>query len=355
MSDEYFNESMLDMYIFETTQNIEQLETAILSSEKSSCYTPNSINEIFRIMHTIKGSSAMMLYNNIASLAHSIEDLFYYLREQKSHDADCSTISDLVLEGVDFIKVELQKIKNGDSVDGDCSILIQKNKEFLTMLKQENPSDCEIEGPDSDVKQQYYIAPGKTVSHSGNFFKATIYFEEGCEMENIRAYSIAHNIREFSEEVFYLPQDIIDNDDSVYVIREQGFKVYLRTDKSYDEVKELFMYTIFLKDLELIQLENDEEFRQFERFSKTAIVESPIKVPLLQPQGNKEQIDREATSSVAQSIISVNVNKLDKLMDLVGEMVIAEAMVTQNPEVKSLELENFKKASRQLHKITPPR
>ena len=51
-------------------------------------------------------------------------------------------------------------------------------------------------------------------------------------------------------------------------------------------------------------------------------------------------------------MISVSVEKLDKLMDLVGEMVISEAMVVQNPDLKGLELENFYKAARQLEKIT---
>ncbi|WP_330590727.1 Hpt domain-containing protein [Lacrimispora defluvii] len=77
MDNSYSNESMLDMYIYETAQNIEQLETFVLSSEKASCFTPDAVNEIFRVMHTIKGSSAMMMYDNIASLAHAIEDLFY--------------------------------------------------------------------------------------------------------------------------------------------------------------------------------------------------------------------------------------------------------------------------------------
>jgi two-component system chemotaxis sensor kinase CheA len=54
----------------------------------------------------------------------------------------------------------------------------------------------------------------------------------------------------------------------------------------------------------------------------------------------------------AQTIISVSVVKLDKLMDLVGEMVIAEAMVIQNPDLKNLQLDNFIKAARQLNKIT---
>ena len=86
---------MLDMYIFETSQNIEQLEQTILSSEKSNGYTQEAINEIFRLMHTIKGSSAMMLFNNISTLAHTIEDLFFFLREQQPLNIDSSSLSDL--------------------------------------------------------------------------------------------------------------------------------------------------------------------------------------------------------------------------------------------------------------------
>ena len=68
---EYINEPMLDMFIFESTQLIEQLEQIIITGEKSNRYAPEDINEVFIIMHTIKGSSAMMLFDNISSLAHT--------------------------------------------------------------------------------------------------------------------------------------------------------------------------------------------------------------------------------------------------------------------------------------------
>ena len=57
-------------------------------------------------------------------------------------------------------------------------------------------------------------------------------------------------------------------------------------------------------------------------------------------------------NTVQSSMISVHVTKLDKMMDIVGELVIAEAMVTQNPDLKGLDLDNFHKASRQLRKIS---
>ncbi|HBR32341.1 MAG TPA: hypothetical protein DD733_09690, partial [Clostridiales bacterium] len=51
-------DSLLEMFIFETLQNTEQLEQIILDTEKEDGFSNNAINEIFRIMHTIKGSAA---------------------------------------------------------------------------------------------------------------------------------------------------------------------------------------------------------------------------------------------------------------------------------------------------------
>lgn len=105
MDKNFSSERMLDVFIYETTQNIEQLEASVLSSEKAGSFSTETVNEIFRVMHTIKGSSAMMMYDNMASLAHAIEDLFYYIREEKPENMDFGLLSDLVLEGVDFIKL----------------------------------------------------------------------------------------------------------------------------------------------------------------------------------------------------------------------------------------------------------
>jgi two-component system chemotaxis sensor kinase CheA len=124
MSNPYI-EPLLEAFIFETSQLLEQLEQLILTCEKSGCYSTDNINEIFRIMHTVKGSSAMMVYNNISSLAHAVEDLFFYIREKRITDFNCSNLSDLVLGCVDFIKVELEKIKAKDVADGDSSIQIE--------------------------------------------------------------------------------------------------------------------------------------------------------------------------------------------------------------------------------------
>ncbi len=96
-------EPMLEMFIFETFEMIEQLQQLIIDSEKNKKIETDAINEIFRIMHTIKGSSGMMMFDNIANISHTIEDLFYFIRESKPKKIDYSILTDLVLEGSDLL------------------------------------------------------------------------------------------------------------------------------------------------------------------------------------------------------------------------------------------------------------
>ena len=247
------------MYIFETSQELEQLEQAIITAEKAGGFSGQAINEIFRFMHTIKGSSAMMLFNNISLLAHSVEDLFYFLRENKPEQVDYSLLSDLVLEGIDFIKIEIVKIKCGDVADGEASSLIDKIKEFLLQLKAINSCEDTIEKPISKKSQQYYIAPEKKEIYVAQHkYKALIKFKDNCEMENIRAYTLVHNLAEFAEDIISIPEDILENDDSVNIIRKNGLEIILRTDKTYEELYHFFMQTNFLSELQLEKVEKED-------------------------------------------------------------------------------------------------
>jgi two-component system chemotaxis sensor kinase CheA len=306
-------------------------------------------------MHTIKGSAAMMLFNNISGLAHSLEDVFFYLREHNPQNINYNVLSDMILRGIDFIKVEIQKIKNENNCDGDASQLIEEIKGFLSELKELNPPNNNIKPENESQKpqQKYYISHDKKAGVKRNIYKAVIHFEQGCEMENIRAFAIIHNLKDITDEIYYEPEDIIDNDDSVKTIREQGFKVYLRAECSFEEMNNFFQKTVFLKDLELIQLENDEELKQFSRPQSIVKEELPVKIPgAAIDKYENEQGVKEIQASAVQSIISVQVNKLDKLLDLVGELVVTEAMVTENPIILSLEEQELHKATGQLKKIT---
>lgn len=342
----FTDDSMLDLYIYETTQNIEQLEQAVLFNEKASGYTPDTINEIFRIMHTIKGSSGMMMYHNITMASHAMEDLFYYIREGKPDGLNYSALSDLVLECIDFIKVELEKIKASDDPDGDPSGLIASVNGFLSEIKGCKDSQESSEKMAEPAKPSQCVHPmcNENGASARICYEAVIWFEKDCEMENVRAFAIIHVINDIASDIRYFPEDIIENPASVNVIREQGFRLVLKTEKNPQELHDIFLNTAFVRDLELKELTESQisdEFHAAQTIDTVSAV-SDQKRPDSKPNENRN----------TQSIISVDVEKLDKLMDLMGEMVIAEAMVTQNPELKAIRLNSFYKAARQLRKIT---
>jgi len=352
-------EPMLEIYLFEATQLMEQLEEISIECEKNRKIGTEAINEIFRIMHTIKSSSAMMMFNNIAVLAHSLEDLFYFIRESKAINIDFEKLFDLVLCGIDFIKSEVSKIENDCNADGLSEPLVLKSSNLLQDMIKANgviiKDDCQKKKEDT----KYYISSfEKLGSEIKQKYLARIFYEDGCEMENVRAYTVVHNLKEIASEMYHIPEDIIESDDSVEAIRRDGFLIGFSTSTSKEKVEEQLNEIVFLKELELKQVEEYPlelkvlkakiEIDLEKSISEESVFEKiPDKLDI-----NKEEVANVIKSVKQQSIISVNISKLDMLLDLVGEIVISEAMVTKNPDLEGLTLDNFNKASRQLRKLT---
>jgi len=356
---------MLEAYVYETSQIVELLEQLMISSEKNNEFTVDSINEIFRFMHTIKGSSAMMMFNGISTLAHRIEDLFYMIREKNDITYDFSLLVDIILESIDYFKLELMKIKNGEDPDGDIQELLSKVDVFIDEVKANNGLVDKKKPKKQANEQKYYIRPS-TKEIVAQYYKASLHFKADSEMENIRAYTVVHNIVELVDEIYYKPNDIIENDATVDDIRANGFKMAIQSKSEQEKVKNYLENTIFLDRLEFEEI-SQEEYKELVTSYQSEDVNDEIKIPETskkfvetqrvkqekqEKQLEKQQDKHDTSASTSQGIISVNVDKLDKLMDMVGELVIAEAMVSQNPEVTKLEIESFDKASRQLHKIS---
>lgn len=356
MPDKFTGEPLAEMFVFETLQLLQQMEQLMLSSEKEKGFSQHTINEVFRIMHTIKGSSAMMMLDNIARLTHTIEDTFYYLREEKPKLMDYSSLYDLVFVSVDLINIEILKIKNGDTPDGDSNSLIHSWENYLLNLKQNSTISCETSIIEDNFIELAFPSPSINMQTAKkNSFVAVIHFEDGCEMENVRAFTILFKLKDIADVSLFTPQDLVDNEDSKDIIRTEGFKIQFESSLFYEEIESFFLQTIFLKSLELVRLNTEEELKELLLNNDLA---SEIELPeqIIHTSQTKTEIkseDRDVTATLnKQTMISVSVAKLDMLMDLVGEMVIAEAMVIQNPDLNGLELSNFKKSAIQLKKIT---
>ncbi|MBU3075264.1 chemotaxis protein CheA [Clostridium estertheticum] len=357
---------MLEIYLFEATQLMEQLEEISIKCEKNKSIDTEHINEIFRIMHTIKSSSAMMMFNNISVLAHSMEDLFYFIRENKAVNIDFESLFDLVLLGIDFIKGEVLKIDNDEAADGPSEELVLKSSNLLTVMKSANSVTLEEVALQPKEDTKFYISTYEDQDlEARQKYTVRIFYEDGCEMENVRAYTVIHNLKDIVSEMYYIPEDIIESNESVEIIRKNGFLIGFTTSIEQEKVAEKLNEIIFLRDLELLQVEEYPEEIKKVKAKSIIQLEGPLEnieflgdKELIQIEQvekvdtNKEEVEHITKVAKQQSIISVNISKLDMLLDLVGEIVISEAMVTKNPDLEGLSLDNFNKASRQLRKLT---
>ena len=134
MAEGFNTEDMLDMYLFENGQLLEQLQETVLEQKDADCFDEDSINEIFRTMHTIKGSSGIMMFDDIMKVSHKLEDVFYYLRESHPENVPHLELVEHVLEVEDFISNEMDKIQNGDPADGDSSEIVANLDKFLKKI-----------------------------------------------------------------------------------------------------------------------------------------------------------------------------------------------------------------------------
>ena len=368
MAEEFNVDGMLDMFLYESGQLLEKLEGIILEKQDADCFDDTDINEIFRIMHTIKGSSGIMMYENITRVTHKLEDVFYYLRESHPENVPHLELVEKVLAVSDFVNGEMDKIKDGEKPDGDEKEILEDLDNFLKRIKGEIkeqgirlPRENKHEEP-----TQFYIAP--VASEDSKFYRIVIHYRNDTQMSNIRAYSATYALKEIAEDLLYTPEDIISNEDSANVILSEGFYMLLQTKSEKDEILSL------IDSAEANQI--DIERITAEQFTKgfgttTQPEEQKIVIDLGEepPAEKKEKavtpgeyvIKAKETGKgktlaknqpKQQSIISINVEKMDMLMDLIGEIVIAEAVVLQNPDLNGMDLPNFQKASAQLAKIT---
>lgn len=453
-------ESMVDMYIFETTSLLDQLDQILMKTESEAGFSSEEINEIFRIMHTIKGSSAMMGLDNMSKLAHIIEDMFYIIREQHPVINDMRGLYDLLFKSSDLLKAEIDLIQEEPYTPTDFSDQMNKIESLVNVLKGGAPAEAAAPAQTAAAPTASAPAAQPAAKSAGGFNVVKVIFDDDCKMENLRALLVINKITDECEKLEYTPADIETNSDTAKDIIENGFivKFIPKSDTNVDAILSEIADTSNVKSYEVLEsaesgnltgdisvkvtFEDDckmENLRalivinnikslcekltyepaDIEENSATAqtiidkgfiinftsgygkaVIDAIKSSPNVKSceiiSGGEEQpaapapaasAPQTATAAPAaaasqpaqaaapakpaapsksveqinnmlggkggakQSLISVNLHKLDTLLDLVGEIVITEAMVTSNPDLKGLRLDNFQKAARQLRKL----
>ena len=211
------NDSILEAYLFETNSLLEQLDSLVLAAEEKDSFSEEDVNTIFRIMHTIKGSSAMMEYSSLMTIAHRAEDLFAIVRDKSMEivpEALRPALFDLLFQIIDFFRGEIERIENGQPLTQTIDSLLQKVNSFIQQI-QNGAAAALAEVPPA-APEAPAPADSGPAAVPGFPYALQIFFDEGAGMENLRAFMLVSTIRDGgSEDSFqYLPADVEHNPDT---------------------------------------------------------------------------------------------------------------------------------------------
>ena len=354
-------ESMLDTYLYETNSLLDQLDEMLVADEKSGEFSSDDVNEIFRIMHTIKGSSAMMEFGSLSIIAHHIEDLFFYIRDkgiESLNQEHKKELFNLMFRSEDFLRSEVEKVEQGAPLSTNLDSFALEINGFLKKISIPESSKPDISP--SDSKSGAEKAENRSLPSDPEAVCCLhIFLEEGVGMENLRAYMIANSMKECELDFHYYPADMESNPDTCQTIVENGFFLTFNNRETAVQAQDIIKSQNHIRSYELLDMSSDADAEDTQEApapgqegKKAPSASVSPQTPGFAAPGNAQQ---QSYAPVKQNLISVNLMKLDSLMDIVGEIVITESMVTSSPELKLLprdSFDNFMKSGRQLRKLT---
>ncbi|MCI8679587.1 MAG: chemotaxis protein CheA [Oscillospiraceae bacterium] len=353
------NDSILDMYLYETNTLLEQLDGILLAAEQADTFSQDSVNEIFRIMHTIKGSSAMMEFPSLMTVAHRIEDLFFIIRE-KGIDVVPETLRpelfDMLFQAVDFFRGEIEKVENGQPLSDSIDSIVDKINSLIDKIQgggapaaAEKPASGGGEAPES-------AAPA--AADPSYPFGIQVFFDEGSGMENLRAFMLLNGVKDYCADYLSVPENVENDPSTSEIIADQGFFVWFHTAQERDSAIPAVHAAGSVSSFQSVDAKAEETPAQPAAAAEAPAAGAPAPAPAPAPAGGAPAPAptpapaAKQPAAAKESLISVSLTKLDQLMAVVSEIVITESMVTASPDLKGLRLDNFNKSARELRKLT---
>ena len=342
--------SILDTYLYEENNLLDQLDEMLVADEKNGDFSTDDVNEIFRIMHTIKGSSAMMEFNSISTIAHHIEDVFFYIRDKGIETLDPEhkkELFNLMFRSEDYLRSEIEKVEQGVPLSTDIDAFSNEINSFLKKISGAAPAQPE-------ASQAAPAAPASLPDDKDAACFFHIFLEEGVGMENLRAYMIVNAVKECDVNFRFYPSDMETDQDTSQTIAENGFFLAFDSSEDASKAEGILKTQNHIRSYELVNVPKAAPPAKAEE-KKASVSKPTAPAPASTDTAAGKAAPMLSHAPVKQNLISVNLMKLDSLMDIVGEIVITESMVTSSPELNLLprdNRDNFMKSARQLRKLT---
>ena len=351
------SDEFISIFLSEANEIVEGLENdlVLLEDNKSD---EDLLNKIFRSAHTLKSSAGTVGFTTMSELNHVAENLLEKVRSGKL-DVTPKMIT-VLLEFLDTVKLMLQNIIDGkgeaDGVDNIESLkakikaIADGNEDIETVAspqpKKETPKTEEPKEEVKEVKAEgTEKSGGSNVFHVDMSFKATI-FDNGIDplmfLNDLKAIGTIKNLK-----IDYSNVPAISALEDPYTCYTQ-FALDLETNSTIEQVQNIFLFVIDDNDINISDAKNGaQEVKSSPQpeVAETKKEETQAEAPkeTKQEEAKTEQAKPQAPKSAsvkvqAPSTVRVDTRKLDSLMNLIGELVIAQSRIMQLTQ--SLDIDN---------------
>lgn len=309
-----FADSMMEIFVVETNDFIAELEKILMQDEEDGSSIKSAVPEIFRIMHTIKSSSAMMSLDNISKMAHTIEDVFFYIRENKPQNVDYTRLADIVLDCVDYIKRNMDS-----SVNENPEVKASIARKFLEELKSGVPA--KEDGPERIVASPKKMAEIPDTSSGAHVktFKFHVTFKENTQLIGMRAFELLSKLQRVCRQVTSIPGETTGEGEDY--IRKNGIILTAVSEGTDEELMQILHKSPFINNVQFINDDRNSELGEAFIDRRAAGSNGGTEAATWVP---KRKSDSPRARAAGTLFANVAIPKLNALMDIAGEILTAE-------------------------------
>ncbi|EYE88770.1 chemotaxis protein CheA [Fervidicella metallireducens AeB] len=306
----------LDMFLEESYENLQNLNEDILGLEKNP-EDKDLINAIFRAAHTLKGMAGSMGFSDIAELTHKMENVLDKFRNDELKVT--SEVITILFRCLDTLEKMISNIQNGSNEIVDIneimlqlqSIVDSKNSD--KHVEKKNLDDFKLNEYDINIVKQAYEKGYKV-------YKVDVELIKDCVLKSARAFLVYKTLESIGE--------IVKSSPSIEDIEQEKFdltfSIVVISDKQKETIEGMVLAISEIKKVNVDLIENvKNEIKENEDKKDQTAVEKAAAENI---KNSKE--DEKNTKKTHQSV-RVDIERLDKFMNLVGELVIHRTRLEQ--------------------------
>lgn len=340
----------MNMFLEESMDNLQTLNEALLYLEQSSDDV-DKLNEIFRVAHTIKGMAATMGFSDIAELTHKMEDVLSKFREGKLKVTEY--VVTILFECLDTLERMVNNIESGNDEAVDIKTVMTS---LDKIANEENNKLEEVikETIKKNIKEdlnEYDISIAKQAFASGmNVLNVNITLSKNTILKSARAFLIVQELEAQGEILKSIPStEDIENE-------QFDLELYfmLITSSTKEAIKNMVTNISEVRKVEVRKVEVDNDEVSNAKVEKEEIVKP--KEIVSNKQEEQFKVEKKKEVKKAHQSVRVDLDRIDKLMNMVSELVIyrtrLEQIVINNKSQELVEtLEQVERTTSELQEL----